>query len=293
MALASQIVRVTGEAALHQLDPREQSVVALLARAPGIDALLLDRLGGAGFVERAVDRRACRCAARSPVPSSSATPSALRGAPIDPAIAADLAADMLARGRVLEAIGLLLDAGDHERATAMLKGLNESVAETVEPRPMMSLLARLGSTVDREPELLLLRANANRSIGRVDEAAADIDQAAERALDAAAPLRRRVAVQTARARMSEGELTLAEDIARRTLAELGEGEVRTFANAHQVLATCAIHVGRPRRPPAGGRELSRRGQRVGDVRRVRPQPDLPHRDGARRAVPARAASTRP
>ena len=149
---------------------------------------------------RAPSPPAFRCAARSPAPSSWRRASALRTAPIDPAIAGDLANDMLARGRDLEAIGLVLDAGDHHRATAMMKGLSESVAETVEPRPMLSLLARLGSTVDREPELLLLRAGARRSIGRVDEAVADIDRAVDQATTARAPVRRRVAIESARAR---------------------------------------------------------------------------------------------
>ena len=52
----------------------------------------------------------------------------------------------------------------------MMKGLTESVADTIEPLSMLSLLARLGTTVDRDPELLLLRAGASRLLGRVDEA---------------------------------------------------------------------------------------------------------------------------
>jgi DNA-binding SARP family transcriptional activator len=238
VAAASQMVRVAADAALQHLDERERSVVALLARAPGIDAHLLDRLGGPGFVERAVDagvplRRRITGALEL------AAAAALRSAPIDPEIAGTLADDMLARGRALEAVGLLLDAGDHQRATAMMTGLSESVAETVEPRPMLSLLARLGSTVDREPELLLLRAGANRLIGRVDDAAGDLDRAVEAAADASPPVRRRVAIESARARLSEGDLEAAEATARRTLADLGEGEGRTFARAHQVLAEVA------------------------------------------------------
>jgi DNA-binding SARP family transcriptional activator len=238
VAIASQMVRVAGDAALHHLDDRERAVVALLARAPGIDHHLLDRLGGPGFVERAV---AAGVPLRRQITGALelASASALRTAPIDPAIAGDLADDMLARGRALEAIGLVLDAGDHQRATAMMKGLSESVAETVEPRPMLSLLARLGSTVEREPELLLLRAGAQRAIGRVDEAATDIDRAVARASTAAGAVRRRVAVESARARVAEGRLDAAERTAADVLSELGEGEGRTFARAHQVLAECA------------------------------------------------------
>ena len=42
---------------------------------------------------------------------------------------------------------------------------------------MLSLLARLGSTADDDPALLLLRSTAARDIGQVDQAAAQIDQA--------------------------------------------------------------------------------------------------------------------
>jgi DNA-binding SARP family transcriptional activator len=238
VAIASDMVRVAGDAALHHLDGRERAVVALVARVPGIDQHLLDRLGGAGFVERAV---ASGIPLRRQITGALelATALALRAAPIDPAIAGDLANDMLDRGRALEAIGLVLDAGDHHRATAMMKGLSESVAETVEPRPMLSLLARLGSTVEHEPELLLLRAGARRSIGRVDEAVDDIDRAVAQAADAPAPVRRRVAIESARARVAEGDLEQAERIAGEVLAEVGENEGRTFARGHQVLAECA------------------------------------------------------
>src|SRR5215216_4092108 len=54
IAVASQMVRVSSEVALQQLTPHERSVVALLARAPGIDWHLLEQLGGHGFVRRAV-----------------------------------------------------------------------------------------------------------------------------------------------------------------------------------------------------------------------------------------------
>ena len=44
------LVRAAGEAALHELECVQRSVVALLARAPGIDRVMLDRLGGPSFV---------------------------------------------------------------------------------------------------------------------------------------------------------------------------------------------------------------------------------------------------
>ena len=81
----------------------------------------------------------------------------------------------------------MLDAGGHQRAMLMMKSLNESVAESIEPRPMLSVLARLGSTVERDPELLLLRSGIHRQVGRVDESIADIDRAVERSYAAAPP----------------------------------------------------------------------------------------------------------
>lgn len=238
IAVASQMVRVTSEVALQQLSPHERSIVALLARAPGIDWHLLEQLGGPGFVGRAV---AAGIPLRRQLTGAFdlAAASALRGTPIEASTAATLAEDMLERGRALEAIGLVLDAGDHDRAVEMVKGLSESVVETVEPRSMLSMLARLGSTVEREPALLLLRAGATRSIGRVDQAVADLDRAVVLSADADPRLRRRVAIESARARLAEGQRHMAEEIARATLTELGDGEERTYARAHQVLAECA------------------------------------------------------
>lgn len=239
VAIASRMVRASSEAALHQLEPLQRSVVALLARAPGIDRAMLDRLGGPTFVDDAV---AAGVPLRRQITGALelAAAAALRGSPIDPAVAGTLADDMLQRGRVLDAVGLVLDAGGHERATLMMKSLTESVAESVEPRPLLSVLARLGSTVERDPELLLLRAGANRGVGRLDEAANDIERAVERAVTAPPQVRRRVAVESARARMTQGDAAVAERIVRETLHDLGEGEGQTYARAHQVLAECAV-----------------------------------------------------
>ena len=92
----------------------------------------------------------------------------------------------------------------------------------------------------RDPELLLLRAGACRQIGFVDDASADIDRAVERAITAPPQVRRRVAIESARARLTEGNIAVAERIVHDTLYELGEGEGQTFARAHQVLGECAM-----------------------------------------------------
>ena len=49
IAVASRMVRVASAAALQHLDPREQAVIALLASTPGIDRHLLDKLAGRGL----------------------------------------------------------------------------------------------------------------------------------------------------------------------------------------------------------------------------------------------------
>ncbi len=99
IAVASRMVRVASAAALQQLSAREQAVVALLARAPGIDRHLLDKLGGAGFVDRAI---AAGVPLRRQITGALdlATASAFRAAPVDPETAAELA-ERAARARAI------------------------------------------------------------------------------------------------------------------------------------------------------------------------------------------------
>jgi hypothetical protein len=112
IALASRMVRAANSAALLQLGPRDNAVIGLLARAPGIDRRLLERLAGPGFVERAL-------AAGVPLRRhltgglDLATAASFRSAPVEPAAAAHLAVELVERDRPIEAIGLLLDAGAH------------------------------------------------------------------------------------------------------------------------------------------------------------------------------------
>jgi DNA-binding SARP family transcriptional activator len=238
IAIASRMVRAANSAALQHLGPRENAVIGLLARAPGIDRRLLDRLAGPGFVERAL-------AAGVPLRRlltgglDLATAASFRSAPVEPIAAAHLAAELVERDRPIEAIGLLLDAGSHGEAARMVMELSESVTDTVEPRLLLGLLARLGAIVDHEPGLLLLRAAATRSIGRVDDAMADIDRAVERAATSDPRLRRRAEVEAARARLAEGRRDDAVQAAQKALVDLGAGEEHTYARAYQVLAECA------------------------------------------------------
>ena len=238
IALASRMVRAANSAALQQLGPRENAVIGLLARAPGIDRRLLDRLAGTGFVERTL-------AAGVPLRRhltgglDLATADSFRSAAVEPLAAAHLAVELVERDRPIEAIGLLLDAGAHAEAARMVMDLSESVADTVEPRLLLGLLARLGTVTEHEPRLLLMRAAATRSIGRVDDAVADIDRAVELAAGSEPRLRRRAEVEAARARLAEGNRVEAVRAAEQALVDLGVGEEHTYARAYEVLAECA------------------------------------------------------
>jgi tetratricopeptide (TPR) repeat protein len=238
IALASRMARAANTAALQQLGPRENAVIGLLARAPGIDRRLLDRLAGPGFVERAL-------AAGVPLRRlltgglDLAAAASFRSAPVEPMAAAHLAVELVERDRPIEAIGLLLDAGSHAEAARMVMELSESITDTVEPRLLLGLLARLGTVTEREPALLLLRAAATRSIGRVDDAVADIDRAVAQAATSEPRLRRRAEVEAARARLAEGRHQDAVRAAEQALVDLGAGEEHTYARAYEVLAECS------------------------------------------------------
>ena len=140
------------------------------------------------------------------------------------------------RGRPLEAAGLLLDAGAPDRAARLLTSLPESVTKSVEPRAMLSVLARLGTVTDSEPALLLLRANAASSLGRLDQVIRDADRAAALAPHADPPVRRRIEAAVARAEFLRGHRDKAIALANSGLRDIGPGEEHTFARAHEVLA---------------------------------------------------------
>ncbi len=238
IALASRMVRAANSAAMQQLGPRENAVIGLLARAPGIDRRLLDRLAGPGFVERALTAGVpLRRLLTGGLDLAAAA--SFRSAPVEPMAAAHLAAELVERDRPIEAIGLLLDAGAHADAARMVMDLSESVTDTVEPRLLLGLLARLGTVTEQEPALLLLRAAATRSIGRVDDAVVDIDRAVTRAAASEPHIRRRAGVEAARARLAEGRREEAVRAAEQALVDLGAGEEHTYARAYEVLAECA------------------------------------------------------
>lgn len=236
--LAARMVRAAAVNAQQQLTPAEVSALGLLARAPGLEPALLDRMAGPGFVPRCL---AAGVPLRRHVTGELdvAMASVYRGNDLVPDGAMNLADELITRARPVEAVNLLLDAGLADRAVRMLTGLSESTAETIEPRALLSLLARLGSTVEREPALLLFRATAERDLGQIEQAAVDIDHAVELSRGVPPTLRHRVEVEAARARLTEGDVVAAVGIAERALADLGPGEERTYARAYDLLAQAA------------------------------------------------------
>jgi DNA-binding SARP family transcriptional activator len=235
---AHQLVRTAATSALQQLSPSDGELVSLLARTHGFDRFLLDKLGGAGFLERVVD-------AGVPMRRQAAGGIALgneesyRTPVVDTVAAGRLATELLARGQAIDAAGVLLDAGAHDRAARMLAELPESIIDTTEPRRLMALLARLGTAVEDDAALLLLRGAGAKRIGRLDQASTDIARAMRLVERSDSPLQRRVAVWHADQLWAQGRLEEAERAASDALVNLGPGEDLTLAAAHHVLASIA------------------------------------------------------
>jgi DNA-binding SARP family transcriptional activator len=235
VAIVAHVSRSASAAALQQLDAADRVLVGLLARTPGVDQALLSSLGGPGFVWRALE---AGIPLRRQITGDIDVLDAafFRSHEIEAATATRLASALSQRGRPLEAAGLLLDAGVPDRAARLLMNLPESVTKSVEPRAMLSVLARLGTVTDTEPALLLLRANAASSLGRPDQVIGDVDRAATLAKHAEPPVRRRIEAAVARTEFLRGHREKAIALASSGLRDIGPGEEHTFARAHEVLA---------------------------------------------------------
>ena len=238
ISLTTRVVRAVATDALHLLAPRQQAVVGLLARAPGLEPSLLERLGGRSFLEQAL---------RAGIPLRRQVTGGLELAMalVVPAgsrrgrVAEELAEELFDRGRAIEAIALTLEAGDHERAMQHDHGaqrVDHRHGRTADPA---RLLARLGPATERQPLLLLRRATATRAIGRIDAATRDIDRAVELAEAGDPVVRRRVQLEAARARLAEGRREEAVRIVEHALVDLSEREGHTYARAYELLAECA------------------------------------------------------
>lgn len=237
-AVVSRLVRaMTGEV-LQALHGRDAAMVGLLARTPGLERSLLDRLAGPGFTDRAL-------AAGVPLQRQLtgglelALADSFRTVAVDRAMAEELSAELFERGWAVDAVNLMLDAGHQDRAIQLVADLGESFTDTVEPQTLLDLLGRLGPAAERDPLLLLRRASAMRAIGRLDIAARDIDRAVALAAGGDPVVRRRVSVEAARALLADGHHGEAARGANQVLIDLGRGEERTYARAYEVLAECA------------------------------------------------------
>lgn len=238
VSLTARMIRANAVTAQQHLLPHQVAVLGLLARAPGLEPALLERLGGPEFVQQCLAAAVpLRRRITGELELATAAGFKAGGLPADAAMG--LADELVERGRPLEAVGLLLDAGLPDRAVRMLSSLNESLAESVDPRALLGLMARLGTIVDREPALLLFRATAERDLGQLDQAAADVDTAVRLSATAPPALRHRVAVEAARARLTEGDVAAAIAIAEQALREIGPGEERTYARAYDLLGQSA------------------------------------------------------
>ena len=232
------VQRAAAAASLHSLSSSDGGLVGMLARAPGLDERFLDKLGGPGFVERIVTA-GVPLRRRIDGTIDLLNEASFRSIEIEPATALRLARELVERERHIEAVGLLLDAGAHERAAAVMTTLPQSVTDTVESRTLLSVLARLGSMTEQEPSLLLLRSTALSLLGRFDVAGSDLDRAMELVAHADPPLQRRVLVQHAHRLVADGRFDEARQAAQEALRDLGAGEERTYARAQSVLAEAA------------------------------------------------------
>lgn len=245
---ALQQRRAAIAALLRGLDPVDRSLVGALARVPALDGSVIERVGGPDAITRLV-------AAGAPLQrlpgglfalsraGDNAVMLAYAQASVDPAIARELAADLLGRGETVAAVTLLLDAGLSAQAVDALASIEDSDAEAMGADTLLLLLNRLGAVVERDPRLLLLRAHGSGLLGREAVATADVERAAELvAADPAAsdgPVARRVAaylgLRLAFADRRDEALAAAE----RALTGIGPGEDATLARAHMVRATLA------------------------------------------------------
>jgi len=236
VGLVHQVVKSAATAVLQQLGAPDAELVTLLSRVPATDRYLLARLGGAGFVDRAI-------AAGVPLRRMTVggfelgTPEGFRSSAIGTDGALRLAAELTSRDRPVEAVSLLLDANAHEHAGRVLATLPDSILETIAPRTLLTLVARLGSMVDDDPSLLRTRAAVSTRVGRHDLALSDLGRALELAADG--PLRRRLLAEYSEQLFFAGDAERARQHAEAALRDLGPGEDRTFAFAHTVLGEIA------------------------------------------------------
>jgi DNA-binding SARP family transcriptional activator len=233
------LTRTAVTTTMSRLEPRDAAIVRLVARVVTVDRPMLDRVADDRFVQRAV-------LAGVPLQHESSGGLFFLGAtafvngPLDGPAAERMASALIDRERRLEAVHLLLDAGDHPRAADEVSNLPSSTVETMEARSAIALINRFGAYAEQHPALLLLRAEAQARIGRRDRAWADVQRAEELGSSVDAPAKRRIDVEVAELRLSQGHRDEAMAIAERILAEAEPGEEHSQARACTVLAEAAV-----------------------------------------------------
>lgn len=244
VATVLQQRRLQAQAVIRRLAPIDRSIVGALARVPGLDAEVVERLAGEGAVRRLVD-------AGAPVQRSADGRLSLHGAgdggavsrfesaEVDADLAVELSDELADRGDALAGINLLLDAGARQRAVESIAAMTESDAESIGPAALSALLSRLGAVVDADPRLLLLRALAAALTGHESAAMEDLERAADLVAGSDSELERRIAAQHGVRLAFAGRGDEARAAAARALRGLASGEERTLARAHVVLATLA------------------------------------------------------
>jgi len=237
VTFASRVVRANCVAVCERLRSPDVAIVSVLARCPGLGEHLLESIGGRDVVARLL-------AAGAPLRRHSTdgfeivAAESFKAFPVDPTVASRFAAELV-HDRPIDAIALLVDAGEFRQAAQVMSALTESGLEQIEPRRLLALLARFGASVERNPALLLVRAGASTAVGRPAQAIHDVDLAMSLADQALPALRRRITVEAARARLVEGRHDEAVQAAEAALSDIEPGEERTYARAHEVLAECA------------------------------------------------------
>lgn len=238
VVIAGQLVRSAAAATAQRLGAADTELVSLLARVQQLDRYLLDKVGGLGFFERIV---AAGVPLRRMISGviEIGNQDAYRAGAVDSAASVRLANELIARHRPIDAAGLLFDAGAHDRAARMLVELHESIVDTIEPRALIAVLARLGTAVDADPALLILRAAGWKRSGHLDRSSADVTRALELVGTTDSHLRRRISVWHADNLWMQGRLSEAEQAATEALRNVGPGEELILATAHHTLADIA------------------------------------------------------
>lgn len=235
VAVVNELVTAQARDVRRQLDDDQVGILSLMARTGALTRTQSDALAGRDSLD-ALARTGAPVFRRSTGGFSITTPWAYAGWPLRRSQVEALIGEIV---DPLMSVELLIEAGGVDDAAGLLASVSESVTAAASARTVSTVLSRLGNRVDRSPTLLLLRSQANRGRGRLDEAHQDVARAADLLEEADGPLRRRIEIETARSHLESGRPDEAIAITDDVLRRLGAGEEHTFASAHEILAKLA------------------------------------------------------